>query len=79
MVCDLIATDGFKKQLAEVPRGKQGWARDNPSMAVEEFLAPHPEFIVELPERGYNRSSIRESVTHFQSGWLRRKDDTKNS
>ena len=64
--------DGFKQQLADVPRGKKEWEKDNPKVAVEEFLACHPEFILEYPERRYNRSDIRENVTHFQSGWLRR-------
>jgi len=68
----LIATDGFKKQLVDVPRGKENWGWDNPRAAVEEFLASHPEFVLELPERRYNRSSIRENVTHFQDAWLKR-------
>jgi len=68
----LIATDGFKKQLVDVPRGKEDWVWDNPSTAVEEFLASHPEFALESPERRYNRSLIRENVTHFQNAWLKR-------
>lgn len=68
----LVVTDGIKRQLADVPRGKKHWSWDNPSNAVEEFLALHPEFTLELPKRNYNRSSIAETVTHFQSGWLRK-------
>lgn len=68
----LIAADGFKKHLVDVPRGKERWSWDNPSSAVEEFLISHPEFVLELPERRYNRSPIRESVTHFQDAWLKR-------
>lgn len=68
----LIATDGFKKQLTDVPRGKKNWAWDNPCLAVEEFLATHSHFVLELPERRYNRSSIRSTVTHFQNAWLKR-------
>lgn len=68
----LIAADGFKKHLVDVPRGKERWSWDNPSEAVREFLASHPEFVLELPERRYNKSHIRESVTHFQDAWLKR-------
>lgn len=68
----LIAADGFKKHLVDVPRGKERWSWDNPSSAVAEFLTSHPEFVLELPERRYNRSPIRESVTHFQDAWLKR-------
>lgn len=68
----LIAADGFKRYLADVPRGKAFWAEDNPSAAVHTFLASHPEFVLELPERKYNKSPIRESVTHLQDAWLRR-------
>lgn len=68
----LIATDGFKQYLTDVPRGKSYWADDHPAAAVEEFLGHHPEFVLEYPERKYNRSPFRESVTHFTQGWLRR-------
>jgi len=68
----IVVADGFKQCLTDVPRGKKEWAHDNPRAAVEEFLAAHPEFVLEYPERRYNRSDLRENVTHFQSGWLRR-------
>lgn len=75
----LIATDGLKKQLTDVPRGKEHWSWDNPLDAVEDFLATHPEFTLELPERRYNRSAIRENVTHFQNGWLKREHGSRAS
>ncbi len=68
----LVATDGFKRELVDVPRGKESWEWDNPVAAVEEFLASHKEFVLELPERRYNRSLLRQNVTHFQGGWLKR-------
>ncbi len=68
----LVVADGFKKQLVDVPRGKELWGWNNPLAAIEQFLATHPEFVLELPERRYNRSDVRENVTHFQGGWLRR-------
>lgn len=68
----IVVADGFKQLLSDVPRGKKEWENDHPVAAVEEFLGSHPEFVLECPERHYNRSSIRKSVTHFQNGWLRR-------
>lgn len=70
----IIVADGFKQSLTGVPRGKKEWAEDNPATAVHEFLATHPEFVLEYPEKRYNRSDMREPVTHFQNGWLRKKD-----
>ncbi len=69
----LIVSDGFKQELYDVPRGKEKWKWDHPSAAVREFLATHPEFVLESPERRYNRSSIREAMTHFPQGWLRKR------
>jgi cephalosporin hydroxylase len=68
----LIVADGFKKHLVDVPRGKEQWSWDNPSAAVKEFLASHPEYALKVPERRYNRSLTRKNVTHFQDGWLMR-------
>jgi len=68
----IIIADGFKQALADVPRGKKEWEDDNPVAAIQAFLLEHPEFILENPERRYNRSEIRASVTHFQSGWLKK-------
>lgn len=68
----IVATDGFKKKLVDVPRGKERWEWDNPVDAVHEFLETHPNFALECPERRYNRSNVRENVTHFDQGWLKR-------
>lgn len=68
----LVVQDGFKKRLSDVPRGKDFWLWDNPSDAVQEFLASHSEFVLELPERRYNRSAVREPITHLQNAWLKR-------
>lgn len=68
----LIVADGFKKELTHVPRGKKTWDWDNPSCAVHEFLATHPEFILESPKRRYDRSGLSENVTHFVDAWLKR-------
>lgn len=68
----ILVADGFKQFLTDVPRGKKEWSEDHPAAAVEEFLGNHSEFVLEYPERRYNRSTIREPITHFTHGWLRR-------
>ncbi len=68
----LIATDGIKKDLTDAPRGKAHWSWDNPCAAVRDFLKERSDFILEPPERRYNRSLIRESVTHFPEAWLKK-------
>lgn len=68
----LVVADGFMQELTDVPRGKEAWREDNPAVAVDEFLANHPDFVLEFPERRYNRSNIRENVSHFQNGWLKK-------
>lgn len=70
----IVVADGFKKELADVPRGKKEWEWDNPSDATEEFLASNSDFIIDPPKRLYNRTSVGENVSHFSSNaFLRRK------
>lgn len=69
----LVVGDSFKGELHDVPRGKPHWKWDHPGEAIREFLEKHTEFCIVSPERQYNRSPIRECMTHFPNGWLRRK------
>jgi len=70
----IVATDGIMKDLHDTPRGRPEWAWDNPTAAVAEFVANHPEFIVEQPRWLFNESQLTENITHWPSAWLRRKD-----
>lgn len=65
----LVVADGFKRQLADTPRGKQSWAWDHPVAAVEAFLLQHPEFVLEEPKPLYSKNRAK-PVTHFEQGWL---------
>jgi cephalosporin hydroxylase len=58
--------------VADTPRGASEWASDNPISAVEEFVAEHPEFVVEQPPWPFNESELRSNVTHWPQGYLRR-------
>jgi cephalosporin hydroxylase len=70
----LVATDGIMRDLAGVPRGNPSWIRDNPARAAAEFAEAHPEFVLEPPGWPFNESTLRENVTHWPGGWLRRRD-----
>lgn len=69
----IVATDGVMKDLDEVPRGKPEWKLDNPAEAAIEFVAKHPEFVLEQPKWPFNESTLTENITHWPSAWLRRK------
>jgi cephalosporin hydroxylase len=71
----LVATDGVMEWLESVPRGKPGWADDNPKAAVEEWLPAHPEFELEDPPPFvFNEGPITERITHWPSAYLRRRE-----
>lgn len=69
----IVAADGVMEWVADTPRGESDWHDDNPISAVEEFLAGHPEFVLEQPEWPFNESALRENITHWPSAWLRRR------
>lgn len=69
----IVATDGITSILHDVPRGNPDWIWDNPTMAVDEFLRQHPEFVAEQPSWPFNESSLTQNVTHWSKAWLKRK------
>jgi len=62
----VVAADGIMQDLIDVPGGKAEWARDNPKVAVSEFLAVHPEFELDS-------EPSRLGVTYWPDAYLRRK------
>lgn len=69
----IVATDGIMFDLADVPRGVPGWATDNPTFAARDFVANHPEFVVEQPAWPFNESELEHNITHWPGAWLKRK------
>lgn len=69
----IVATDGIMRDLDDVPRGNPGWLQDNPSVAAEEFVSQHSEFVIEQPGWTFNESSLNKNITHWPGAWLRRK------
>ena len=68
----IVATDGIMRDLDDVPHGTAQWATDNPATAAQEFAAAHPEFELEQPAWTYNESELRDNLTYWPDGWLRR-------
>ncbi len=68
----IVATDGIIKELAEVPRGREEWAWDNPCAAAVEFTMKHPEFIVEEPSWNFNESKLKKRITQWPGAFLKR-------
>jgi len=69
----IVATDGIMQDLADVPRGQKGWDTDNPVEAVKDFLATHPQFVLDRPAWSFNESTLTKELTYWPSAWLRRK------
>jgi cephalosporin hydroxylase len=70
----IVATDGVMRDVADVPRAGDDWSWNHPTAAAEEFVADHPEFVLEQPEWPFNESELRENITHWPGAWLRRRD-----
>jgi len=68
----IVATDGIMRDVADVPRGRPEWARDNPAAAAADFVARHPAFVIEQPAWPFNESALTRNITHWPTAWLRR-------
>ena len=68
----IVATDGVMRDLSDVPRGRADWTSDNPCQAVKDFLSRNSNFEICPQAWSFNESQLRENVTHWPDGWLRR-------
>ena len=69
----IVATDGVMKWVYDGPRGEPEWKDDNPSTAAHDFVAEHPEFVIEQPEWPFNESDLGTNITHWPDAWIKRK------
>ena len=69
----IVATDGVMEWVSDCPRGNLDWKTDNPCSAVKEFIAAHPEFVVETPSWPFRESPLSRNVTHWPMAWLKRR------
>ena len=68
----IVATDGIMQDLENVPRGREGWGTDNPAKAARDFVAKHPEFVIEQPAWPFNESTLKDNITHWPDAWVKR-------
>lgn len=68
----IVATDGNMQDLHDTPRGRAEWKWNNPQAAALEFVARHPEFVIEQPVWPHNESELKNNVTYWPNAWLLR-------
>lgn len=68
----IVATDGIMYDLHDVPRGEADWGTNNPMKAAQDFVAKHPNFVIEQPEWPFNESQLEHNITHWPGAWIRR-------
>ena len=68
----IVSTDGIMQDLENVPRGRPGWKTDNPAKAARDFVAKHPNFVIEEPQWPFNESTLKGNITHWPDAWIRR-------
>jgi cephalosporin hydroxylase len=68
----IVATDGIMQDLADAPRGQPGWETDNPAQAARDFVAAHPEFVIEQPKWRFNESELDRVITGWPDAWIKR-------
>lgn len=70
----IVVTDGFMKNLYDVPRGNRTWKKNNPYSAIIDFTQKNTNFIIEQPEWPFNESSLDLNITHWPGAFLKRED-----
>jgi len=68
----IVAMDGIMQDVVGAPRTDPDWTTNNPQTAVREFLAGHPEFVLEEPAFPFNESMITDRVTYWPNAFLKR-------
>ncbi|MGB9181006.1 MAG: CmcI family methyltransferase [Pyrinomonadaceae bacterium] len=68
----IVAMDGIMEQLAGAPRTQEDWVWNNPRRAALEFVEANPDFVIEEPEFLFNEGSVRERVTYWPGGFIKR-------
>jgi len=68
----IVAMDGIMGELQGAPRTQPDWSWNNPRQAALDFVASHPDFVIEEPEFAFNEGSVTEWVTYWPGGFIRR-------
>jgi cephalosporin hydroxylase len=68
----IVAMDGIMGGLVGAPRSQSDWGENNPREAALEWVAGHPDFVMEEPPFGFNEGLVRKRVTYWPDAFLRR-------
>lgn len=68
----VVAADGVMGDLGGAPRTEADWEWNNPREAARAFVEANPGYVLEQPEPPFNEGVVRESVTYWRGGWIRR-------
>jgi cephalosporin hydroxylase len=68
----IVAMDGIMEQVVGAPRTQEDWSWNNPKQAAIEFVIKNKNFIISEPEFKFNEGSVKERVTYWPSGFLKR-------
>ena len=68
----IVAADGITQDLVGAPRSQPDWGTNNPQRAAIEFVARHPDYALEEPAFLFNEGSVRQRVTYWTSGFIKR-------
>jgi cephalosporin hydroxylase len=68
----IVAADGVMGDLARAPRSAPDWEWNNPREAARAFVAANPDYVLEQPEPPFNEGVVRDPVTYWRGGWIRR-------
>lgn len=68
----IVATDGIMQELVGAPRSQADWVKNNPQIAVEEFLSENDSFALEPPKKLFNEGCDLGEITYWPNAWLKR-------
>lgn len=68
----IVACDGIMAFLKGAPRTQEDWTVNNPLTAIQEFLSETGDFICEEPEFPFNEGSVKERISYWPNGYLKR-------
>ena len=69
----IVAMDGIMEQMTGAPRTQPDWEWNNPRRAALEFVEGRDDFVLEEPAFLFNEGAVRERVTYWPGGFIRRK------
>ncbi len=73
----IVAADGIMENLAGLQRynderSTDDWHWNNPKTAAESFVNENHDFVIEAPPFVFNESPIKDAVTYWSAGWIKR-------